>query len=71
MKKEVLNTYPAESKRSDTEIHTKIHLEAVLGFAKMNSRKITRQPMMEREHDTMVRQAVPNDTQAVELCASA
>lgn len=62
--------YPADSKRSDTDIHTRIHFEAVLGFAKTNSIKITRQPMTEKEHDTRVRQAVPNDMQEVVLCAS-
>ena len=62
--------YPADSIRSDAEIHTRIHFEAVLGFARTNSIKIAKQPMTEKEHDTRVRQAVPNDTQAVAFCAS-
>lgn len=63
MKNEVPKMYPADIRKSDTVIHTKIHLDAVLVFEKMNCTKITRQPMTEREHDTIVRQAVPKGTQ--------
>jgi len=62
--------YPADSIRSDAEIHTRIHFEAVFGLARTNSIKIARQPMTEKEHDTRVRQAVPNGMQTVVLCPS-